>query len=203
METLPLFPLSQALFPEGVLHLRIFEVRYLHMVRQCIEQETPFGVVALLSGREVRTPDGEETLASVGTFARIDTCESTMPTLLHVRCVGGSRFRVVSSRQQQYGLWVGQVEPFDNDAAMPVPPDLQGSADALGRLIAQMQQQGIPSAMMPIGRPYKLDECAWVADRWCELLPLPAGQKQALLALRDPLQRLRIVHKLLGAQGLL
>src|SRR5690606_25890796 len=123
METLPLFPLSQALFPEGVLHLRIFEVRYLHMMKQCMEQNSPFGVVALLAGREVRTPDGGETLANVGTLARVDHCESTMPTLLHVRCVGGSRIRIISAEQQQYGLWVGQVETIANDVAVAVPDD--------------------------------------------------------------------------------
>ena len=37
MATIPLFPLSNALFPAGVLHLRIFEVRYLDMIRRCIE----------------------------------------------------------------------------------------------------------------------------------------------------------------------
>lgn len=203
MEALPLFPLSQTLFPQGVLHLRIFEVRYLHMIRQCLKGDSRFGVVALLAGREVRTPGQVETLATVGTVARIETCESTLPSVLHIRCIGETRFRLVSSEQQKYGLWVGQIEPLADDPIVPIPDDLQASANALGRMIAQMQQQGVPPAIMPITRPYKLEESGWVADRWCELLPLSVGQKQALLALDDPLQRLRVVHRLLSAQDLL
>ena len=68
----PVVSLSRALFPGGVLHLRVFEVRYLDMVRRCIADGTGFGVVALLSGNEVRSPEGLETLAPVGTMARID-----------------------------------------------------------------------------------------------------------------------------------
>ena len=66
MATIPLFPLSNALFPAGVLHLRIFEVRYLDMIRRCIADGSEFGVVALLAGNEVRSPEGHETLAGVG-----------------------------------------------------------------------------------------------------------------------------------------
>ena len=55
-----------------MLHLRVFEVRYLDMVRRCIADGTGFGV-ALLSGNEVRSPEGLETLAPVGTMARIES----------------------------------------------------------------------------------------------------------------------------------
>lgn len=38
---LPLFPLDTVLFPDGLLPLRIFEVRYLDMVRRCQQSQTP------------------------------------------------------------------------------------------------------------------------------------------------------------------
>ncbi len=47
MATIPLFPLSNALFPAGVLHLRIFEVRYLDMIRRCIADGTEFRLPSL------------------------------------------------------------------------------------------------------------------------------------------------------------
>ncbi|MDO7554463.1 MAG: peptidase S16, partial [Burkholderiaceae bacterium] len=43
--TIPLFPLSSVLFPEGTLHLQIFEVRYLDLIKRCHQQQLPFGVV--------------------------------------------------------------------------------------------------------------------------------------------------------------
>ena len=47
LSSLPLFPLGSVLFPGGHLALRVFEVRYLDMVRKCHQAGAPFGVVAL------------------------------------------------------------------------------------------------------------------------------------------------------------
>ena len=49
---LPLFPLNTVLFPCGPLPLRIFETRYLDMVRRCLREKTGFGVVLIARGRE-------------------------------------------------------------------------------------------------------------------------------------------------------
>ena len=47
LQSLPLFPLGTVLYPDGVLPLRIFEVRYLDMSGKCHKSGSPFGVVAL------------------------------------------------------------------------------------------------------------------------------------------------------------
>ena len=47
---LPLFPLDTVLFPGGVLPLKIFEARYIDMVRDCMKRDAPFGVVRNKSG---------------------------------------------------------------------------------------------------------------------------------------------------------
>lgn len=202
MATIPLFPLSNALFPAGVLHLRIFEVRYLDMIRRCIADGSEFGVVGLLSGQEVRTPEGTETLAPVGTMARIADWDAPMPALLELRCIGTSRFRLLSSEVAKYGLWMGQAEPIPDDPPAPVPAAMQASADALGRLVAQWQQDGVSPERMPLGPPFRLDDSGWVADRWCELLPLPPDDKAALLAMTDPVARLAAIQDVLRGQGL-
>ncbi len=49
---LPLFPLDTVLFPGGPLRLRIFEPRYLDMVRRCLREQSAFGVVLVLHGEE-------------------------------------------------------------------------------------------------------------------------------------------------------
>lgn len=202
MALIPLFPLSNTLFPAGVLHLRIFEVRYLDMIRRCIADGSEFGVVGLLAGNEVRSPEGVETLSPVGTMARIDSWDSPMPALLEVRCLGTSRFRLISSEVAKYGLWMGQTEPIADDSPAPVPGAMQASADALGRLIAQWQQEGVPPERMLVAPPFRLDDCGWVADRWCELLPLPADDKARLLGLTDPVARLASIQDLLRGLGL-
>eukprot|EP01041_Mallomonas_annulata_P018962 gene18962-38121_t len=77
--TIPLFPLGSVLCPGGSLPLRIFEVRYLDMVGKCHKAGTPFGIVALTQGHEVRKPgqgpvgDGfaHEAFNAVGTLVEI------------------------------------------------------------------------------------------------------------------------------------
>ncbi|MDX3893391.1 LON peptidase substrate-binding domain-containing protein [Pusillimonas sp.] len=202
MDEIPLFPLGRALFPDGVLHLRVFEVRYLDMIRRCIADGSEFGVVGLLEGREVRSPESVETLATAGTMARIDTWHAPMPALIHVRCIGTAPFELLSSRQEKYGLWVGRPAPLAPDPPTPLPASLKPSADVLGRLIANMQKEQMPAAAMPLAPPFKLDECGWVADRWAELLPLTALQRQNLLKMRDPRQRLERVQGYIRLHGL-
>src|SRR5690606_37252391 len=148
MNAIPLFPLSTTLFPAGALTLRIFEVRYLDMIKKCIADGTEFGVVTLISGSEVRRPEGGEELATVGTMARIEEWSSPMPALLHLRCVGTSRFHLLSSAKAKYGLWMGNTLPLADDPLVPVPASLQRSADALGKLIAQLQKDRVPVAEM-------------------------------------------------------
>jgi hypothetical protein len=59
LTSLPLFPLGTVLYPGGLLPLRIFEVRYLDMVRKCHKHGAPFGVIALNRGSEVQRPAGD------------------------------------------------------------------------------------------------------------------------------------------------
>ncbi|ARP87231.1 LON peptidase substrate-binding domain-containing protein [Bordetella genomosp. 9] len=201
--TIPLFPLGNALFPDGIMHLRVFEVRYLDMIRKCIANGSSFGVVPLLAGREVRTPQGHEVLADAGTLARIVESSAPMPGLLQVVCLGTRRFRLLSAREGKYGLWQGEAEILDDDEPVPIPAPLQAGADALGALIADLQQRGTPPALMPLSPPFRLDECGWVADRWSELLPLSMAEKAELLLMPDPGQRLARIHEALAQRGLL
>ncbi len=202
LSALPLFPLNTVLFPDGSLGLQIFEVRYLDMIGKCHKSGAPFGVVSLLQGREVRSrdpvaPTGEafanEVLADVGTLAHIAEFASPQAGLMVIRCTGGARFRIRSRSQLKHGLWVADVELLPVEAPTPIPADLQPLAQALARLIEQQQDSAAMLEFAPIARPYRLDDCAWVANRWCDLLAMPASAKQSLLQLDSPLLRLELV----------
>lgn len=201
--SIPLFPLNTILFPGGFLPLRIFEVRYLDMVNRCIANGTGFGVVLLTQGSEVRKPEAEERLAEVGTMALIREWKAPAPGLLQILCIGSTRFRIASSRQEKHGLWTAEVVDIDDDRAVPVPDELRDAAETLGGLLASLERRGVPKDEVPVFPPYRLDDCGWVANRWCELLALPDEQKQSLLALDNPLLRLELVRDLLDEQGLL
>ncbi|MEJ8849005.1 LON peptidase substrate-binding domain-containing protein [Variovorax rhizosphaerae] len=204
---LPLFPLGTVLFPGGFMPLRIFEVRYLDLINRCYRSGEPFGVVSLTQGTEVlRAGAQAERFADVGTLATIRSFESPQAGLLQIECVGGHRFRIHSSAQQQYGLWTAQVEAIEDDVALAIPDDLRHAAAALQRLVDTLAERRSMQAMdgmqLPIYKPYRFDDCGWVANRWCEFLPIQAQAKQRLLELDSPLMRLELVSDLLAHTGI-
>lgn len=207
LSPLPLFPLGSVLFPDGYLPLRIFEVRYLDLIGRCHKLDLPFGVVSLTQGAEVRVPGaGAERFAAVGTVATIRSFEAPQSGLMQIECIGTQRFRVRNSELQKHGLWTAEVDPIADDIAVQVPADLQHAADALRRLVdtleerRRMEQQ--EDLRLPIAEPYRFDDCGWVANRWCELLPMQAELKQRLMELDSPLMRLELVSDLLARNGI-
>lgn len=190
LPSLPLFPLGTALFPGGLLPLRIFEVRYLDMVRKCHAAGAPFGVVALQSGSEVRKAGAApEQLHAVGTLARIADLQTLQPGLLQVQCEGGQRFHIESSRQLPHGLWMAAARLLPPDAPVTVPEHLRSAAQVLAQVLPRAHAAG--RALLPT--PQQLQDCGWVANRWAELLALPLPLKQQLLALDSPLLRLELI----------
>jgi Lon protease-like protein len=207
LHSVPLFPLGTVLFPGGLLPLRIFEVRYLDMIGKCHKAGAPFGVVSLTQGAEVRRAGAEvERFAALGTLAVIREFDAPQPGLMQIVCVGTHRFRVRSSELQKHGLWTAEVEAVPDDVALDVPDDLRHTAEALRRLVATLEErrrmEGDEGVRLPISPPYRFDDCGWVANRWCELLPMQPELKQRLLELDSPLMRLELVGDLLARTGI-
>jgi Lon protease-like protein len=209
---MPLFPLSTILFPDGLLPLQIFELRYLAMVKKCIADGTEFGVVAQAArlhqpeasaATSTVEPMSQESFVSVGTFAKIISHTSPQPGLLRIDCIGGKRFKILSSEQQKLGLWVAQVSPIEADLAIVVPEELADTVMALRQLITALTSQATDGQRLPMTKPYLFDDCGWVANRWCELIPMRAEQRQRLLTLENPLIRLELVQDLLKMGGFL
>ncbi len=178
---LPLFPLGTVLFPDGPLALRIFEARYLDLVRECARDGSTFGVCLIVGGREVGEP---AVPAAVGTEARIVDFQTLPDGLLGITCRGGRRFRVLRTRVRDNGLLIGDVEDIEDEAVQPVPPEFALLATILERLVEQIGA--------PFGEASKhdFDNAVWVGHRLAEMLPLEAEERQGLLQLGDPIERL-------------
>lgn len=210
LEALPLFPLGTVLYPDGVLPLQIFEVRYLDMIGKCHRAGTPFGVVTLTQGAEVRrrnkSPVGDEfaneAFHAVGTLARITEFSSPQAGLMVIRTVGTQRFRITRHEKLKHGLWLADAQALATDLTVPVPDDLKGAAQALANLIETLAASDLSPDQVPLQAPYRLDDCGWVANRWCELLPLPAALKHSLMTLDNPLMRLELVNDILVENGI-
>ena len=211
LTSLPLFPLGTVLYPGGLLPLRIFEVRYLDMIGKCHRHGVPFGVVALNQGSEIQRPAGggptgdafaSEAFNAVGTLATISEFSVPQPGLMVIRCTGLQRFSVSKSEKLKHGLWIADVSRLPPDQAISIPPDLKHVADALGKLIKTLQDKGVKPDELPLQPPYQLDDCGWVANRWCELLSMPLEVKQRMMVLDNPLLRLELVGDTLERSGI-
>ncbi len=200
LQTIPLFPLGLTLYPGGMVDLKIFEVRYLDMVKDCVANHTSFGIVTLDEGNEVVQADGGKkpvAFFETGTIAEITYFDAPQPSLFFIKCKGGQRFKVHRKEQQKNGLWMGDVEYLANDVDTPIEAEHQQLANNLGAIIASLQKKGVAENQMPFAQPYELEQCGWVANRWCDILPLTPAQKHHLLSIENPRIRLDLVKELI------
>src|SRR3981081_303180 len=123
---LALFPLDTVLFPGGPLPLRIFEARYLDMVRRCLKEHSAFGVVLILAGAEA---GAVSEVADTGTSARLVDFDALPDGLLGITCVGERRFRVRRRWQQSDGLNLAEVDYLPEDAPSALPEALAHLGD--------------------------------------------------------------------------
>ena len=191
-QTLPLFPLNAVLFPGGTLSLKVFEQRYMTLVKDCFKNESGFGICLIAEGTEVGAPAKPH---AVGTEARIVAWDMSQPGILNITVRGGERFRILSSEADRSGLLQARIEPVAAEPALPVPERLAALVPLLQAMAADGGEERLPP-------PHRFDDAAWVGYRFCELLPIPAIARQRLLELEDPVSRLEIVFKFLAQRNL-
>ena len=97
-ESLGLFPLHAVLVPGAVLGLRVFEPRYLDLVRECGRDGTGFGICLILEGEEA---GAAATPAAFGTEARIEDFGSDDSGTLTLRVRGHRRFLAALQGEEQ------------------------------------------------------------------------------------------------------
>ncbi len=187
---LPLFPLQMVLFPGAMLGLKVFEARYLDLVTECMRTQSPFGVVCLKAGFEAGRTNQKVKMEEVGVLAHIEEVDAEQTGILRLRCTGGQRFRLLQApTQRDNGLWLAPAELIAPDSTRVPGPAMLQTVSALAEAIKKLQAQD----RVPFASPYRLDDAGWVANRWCELLPVPIGAKQKLMELEDPMIRLSLV----------
>jgi Lon protease-like protein len=181
---IPLFPLGTVLFPGGPLPLRIFETRYIDLVRRCMRDGSGFGAVLIREGAEAGTP---AVTFDVGTYARIVDFSQQPDGLLGIRATGERRFRILERRRARDGLNLADVEWLAEERSVPLPDEFAELGPAIDAILTQA------------GEPYaslerRLDDAAWISGRLAEILPVPTVHKQHCLELDDPVERLRYLR---------
>ena len=107
LEEMPLFPLETVLFPLATVQLHVFEDRYREMVRMCLAEDRPFGIVLIRSGSEA---GGYAEPYLVGTAVRISKVHTYDDGRMDIQVKGERRFRI-RRLEETHPYLVGMVEP--------------------------------------------------------------------------------------------
>ncbi len=201
LREIPLFPLGTVLFPDGVIALKIFEARYLDMIKQCLREKTEFGVLSVIKNSDLSEEDVSLSFSNIGTLAQIEDFDPIQPALYMTKSFGTQRFKLISSKQEVNGLWIGQVELLANDPLTPIPQEHQKVVKLLDEIISVIKSENLLGDA-PFKTPYKVDDCGWVSNRLAELLPLSLAQKNHLLAQTNPRIRLDLITEIIEDDNL-
>lgn len=175
------------LFPGGRLPLRIFEQRYVRLMKECIRDSTPFGVCLIKDGSEVGDPAVPEIMGCSATITHWD-----MPQMgvFQIVSIGERVFQLQSVQVESDGLIRARVNYVEESPAPLLPKELEGCREVLRQIIERVGASHFPS-------PIRLDDADWVSYRLGELLPVGSELKQQLLSTRDALDRLSLIDRLL------
>ena len=196
--SIPLFPLDVVVCPGGILPLKIYEARYIDMVRDCLRNKSSFAIVTILPEGETDL-EGNFPFAKVGTLVNIVDADVTTVGLIMIRCVGQHRVKIDSFSQQADGLVIGEIRDIPNDLPMPIPEDLNLSIRVLKQFLDSLSDQKLSPLNMPTVESYQFENVSWVANRWIEILDLPLVQKQRFLQMESPILRLELIQDFLEA----
>jgi len=179
---IPLFPLHTVLYPDGYLKLRIFEQRYIDMVRECSLKASSFGVCLIGNSEDAKSHANH---MSVGTTAEICDFSTLDDGLLGITAHGKQKFVVKKTRMRDNGLLMAEVETLDEAGRVDVPDEYWVLSMITSRFMEQAGKN------YPSFQPQQLQDACWVGYRLAELLPLDNSEKQVLLQISDPLERLQ------------
>ena len=182
---LPLFPLQTVLFPGARLSLRIFEQRYLDMVRECTRNEQGFGVICAWPANE----DNHSRHARIGTEAVVVDFTTLEDGLLGLTCEGRRRFRISRTHARENGLLIGKVDWMPPEPGVAVPTRFA----ILQTLMQELMRHRETASTIDVD----LEDASDLGRYLASMLPLPIDHAQALLEMTDPVARLEGIISLL------
>lgn len=183
-QTVPVFLLPTVLFPGGHLPLKIFEPRYMDMVRECCANQSFFAACLLDPAQKA----GERmTHMRVGTLAEITDFSTLDDGLLGITTTGRQKYLMEATRMRDNGLMVADVHVYENPARIELPEEFSVLSMICARFMEELGDR------YPEFTPDDLQDSAWVGYRLAELFPYTMEEKQVLLQIDDALERLQLI----------
>lgn len=186
---MPLFPLSGHVLPGGTMRLRIFEPRYIRMVKEACNGTScnPIGMCMLNDEGQV---DNNTHIHPIGTAVTIVDFEQLKDGLLGITVAGQGLFKVQQINVQEDGLRVGHVCRLSGWAPQPLAAEDQFLASQLEEIYKTYPELAVEHCAE------NLQQADWVCLRWLEILPISANTKQELLQHDDCTPALEFLRNL-------
>ena len=158
------------------------------MVRECTGKGSVFGVCLINNSEGADRPANH---LRIGSSAEICDFSTLSDGLLGITVQGRQKFCIQKTRMRDNGLLMAEVEILVETDRVDVPDQYFVLSMIAGRFMEQM------SVNYPAFVPSLLQDAHWVGYRLAELLPLENMEKQMLLQISDPLERLQTLVEML------
>jgi Lon protease-like protein len=173
---LPLFPLSAHILPGGRMALRIFEPRYVRMVKQACASQSGFGIC-------MYKPKGDKEqnshIHTIGTYVTVVDFDLLEDGLLGVTVEAKNCFKIDSITTETDELRIGRCQWLDS---------WQSALFDEAHQVISSRLKDVFEKYPEIRQLYPhthFDDVVWVIYRWLELIPINAEQKQQLIEYKD------------------
>ncbi|MDC0664048.1 LON peptidase substrate-binding domain-containing protein [Marinobacter sp. SS21] len=183
----PLFPLNSIVLPRGRIPLQLFEPRYIDMLTRCLKDDRGFVIVLLREGAETSTTAA---FYDIGTYVRIIDFQQLENGMLGITVEGEAKVAVTRTWRAPDGLNMGDVAHLLDEEVWAIP-------EAFSDLSAVLRALFRHPVVSDLNMQVDFDDAREVGWRLTELLPIDKQEKQRLVELQDPIERLGRLKALL------
>lgn len=185
MKTLPLFPLPLVLFPGSVLPLQIFEIRYRRMVKELLADN---GQLVILQTRNPGNPSSD--FETIGTISKIIDWQPMQNQMIAIQVEGEKRAKISGVTVAPDGLMSAETIELSSDQDLKLAQH-SGKLAEISTLLEQHPLLSFKSDQIDA------ENAEVFSYQLASLIPFSGMQKQRLLELDSPLQRLEMILSLL------
>lgn len=171
-----LFPLSQVVLPQGQMQLRVFEPRYIRLVKEACAGKRAFAS-ALLNPYVAQ--QHQDRIFKVATLVRVTDFSQLEDGLLGITIEGTERVLIEQRWQEEDGLHVAKVCTLPD---WPQLPYLDAHRKIRDELCTVFTQNPALSLLYPTPQ---WQNSNWLAQRWLEILNMQPPLKYQLMAADD------------------
>lgn len=175
---IPIFPLNIVVYPGELLNLHIFEPRYKQMIRECLDEQKPFGI----------TPVVEKNLRDIGTLIEItELVQEYSDGRMDIRTRGVSVFRILHRMDDI-------PEKLHSGAIVTYPPNVTETGDtSLARnIVAEVKRL---YDLLDVSEKFPVGRDVMLSYEMAHLVGLNLDQEYELLGIFNELQRLEYLRR--------